>query len=478
MSTPAEPKKSKKKSGSKPPASITPEYIAEQRALREAKKAAKRQELIDQGLDPDAVAASQSGEGRFIKRPMLYVPYSVESKGVRVKIMTYNVLAQALIRRKLFPTSGNAVKWPRRSKVLLNEFKYYDGDILLLQEVDYVQYNSFWKSEMKKLGYETQYHRWGDKNHGVAICFKGSLFEMTDRMLIDYDREDSGELAPRTVTKNVGLMLALKFKDDITAEYPGTKKNGVLIGTTHLFWHPFGTFERTRQTYLILKKCKEFRQRVDTLQGGEWFHFFGGDFNAQPFDSPYLSITSKPIKYEGRARTVIECSTSFTFSKLREGIEDEDEEGGNIEKFGENQPKHPVPESFTPTEEQSKLVTQMEDLHNNLDVRAISLYSVGYKDVHPENAGLDNDANEPHISNWAHAWRGLLDYITLIARWDLKSSSRVNSIEEFEKVSEVRLRGFLRMPPGSEMTEHGQPHEGEYPSDHLCMMADVELLMT
>ncbi|CAM9018657.1 unnamed protein product [Wickerhamomyces anomalus] len=475
-----QPKASKKKKGSKNPAEITPEYIAEQRAKREAAKKAKKDALIAQGIDPEQVDTPP--DLRFISRPILKIPRDesdplFSKNGVNVKIMTYNVLAQALIRRTLFPTSGNAVKWFKRSQVLLSEFKHYNCDVLLLQEVDHVQFNSFWRSEFEKLGYGAVFNRWGDKNHGVAIFFRNSLFDVTDRMYIDYDKEESGNIPPRTVTKNVGLILALKFKDSILQEFPETDKKGILVGTTHLFWHPFGTYERTRQTYVILNKFREFINRVQVLQKGSWFHFFGGDFNAQPYDAPYLSITSKPIHYDTRCKTVIECSTSFQYSKLREGLEDEDEDGGNIEKFGENQPQHPVPDSFTPTEEQAQIVKDMEDLHNLQPMRAISLYSVAYKLLHPENSGLDNEKGEPEVSNWAHAWRGLLDYIFYITEWDLKSDSQVKSLSEFEQLTNVKINGLLRMPPGKEMTEHGQPHEGEYPSDHLCMIADLTLIL-
>lgn len=465
----------------RPPPNITPEFIAAQRAKREAAKQVKREALIAQGIDPDEMNIPT--DLRFIKRPMLSLPKltttscgSGKKNGLKVSIMTYNILAQALIRRKLFPASGNAVKWFKRSQVLLNEFKHYNSDVLLLQEMDWVQYNSFWKTELGKLGYESQYNRWGDKNHGVAVFYKSALFEMTDRMSIDYDKEVSGDIIPRTATKNVGLILALKFQKKVLERFPDTKKSGLLIGTTHLFWHPFGTYERTRQTYIILNKFQEFSKRVVLLQSGEWFNYFGGDFNSQPFDSPYLSMTSKPVSYDERCKRVIECSTSFQYSKSREGVE-EDEESGNIEKFGENQPKDPVPQEFEPTEEQSLLVEQMENLHNSLPMRALSLYSLGYKHVHPENSGLDNDKGEPEISNWAHSWRGLLDYICFITSWEVGTDSHVKSLEEFESLTQTRITSLLKMPPAKEMTNHGQPHEGEYPSDHLCMIAEVELLL-
>ncbi|SJM88827.1 probable RNA exonuclease NGL2 [Zygosaccharomyces bailii] len=464
----------KGKKGKKIP--VSPEHIAKVRAEREAARAAKREAMLAKGVDPECPPELQ-----FIKRPILQLHEDEPIKSFTFSLMSYNCLAQALIRRKLFPTSGDALKWYRRSQVLLNEFKHYNADVICLQEIDYIQFRSFWKEELAKLGYGVQFHRQASKNHGVAIAWKENLFTLTDKMLIDFDKELSGDIPPRTTTNNAGLLLSLKFSGEVIKKYGGNK-SGIIVGTTHLFWHPFGTFERTRQCYVVLKKIKEFLHRVNVLQNdndgdiSQWHPFFCGDFNSQPFDAPYLSMTSKPIEYTGRAKRVIECSTSYTFSKMRDGEEDADEEGGNIEKYGTGQPEHPVPDSYHAKPNEEELVRKMQDLHNSLDMRAISLYAVGYRKVHPENSSLDNDRGEPEISNWANTWRGLLDYMFYVRNWDFSDHKAVDSLESFEAESGIRIRGLLRMPPAKEMTEHGQPHEGEYPSDHLCILCNLELV--
>ncbi|SCU97196.1 LADA_0H05006g1_1 [Lachancea dasiensis] len=458
---------------------VSPEHIAEVRAKREAAKNARREEMIAKGLDPDCPPDLQ-----FIRRPVLALtPKDTPQKDFSFRLMTYNCLAQALIRRKLFPTSGNALKWFKRSQVLLHEFKYYKADVHCLQEVDYIQYQSFWKEEFAKLGCDSQFHRHGTKNHGIAIIWKRDLFTMSDKMLIDYDKESSGDIEPRTTTKNVGLVVALSFTKKVLDKFPQTQKRGILVGTTHLFWHPFGTYERTRQCYVLLKKMKEFQRRVQVLQGNngdvrnEWSSFVCGDFNAQPFDTPYLSMVSKPISYTGRAKTVIECSTSYTFSKARDGEECDNEDGGNIEKYGDDQPETPVPETFEATAAQAELVNRMAALHNSLNMRAISLYSVGYKHVHIENSGLNNDFNEPEISNWADTWSGLLDYIFLVKEWDFSERQTPDGIDKFQEENGINIKSLLRMPPAKELPDHGQPHEGEYGSDHLSMISDIGLVM-
>ncbi|ODQ44410.1 hypothetical protein PICMEDRAFT_18319 [Pichia membranifaciens NRRL Y-2026] len=467
-------KKKKKKSGKVPRNMITPEYIEEMRKQREEKKREKREALIKQGLDPDA----QINEANYLKRELLSIPRrGGEEDGeenrdsiITLKIMTYNLLAQALIRRKLFPDNGDILKWHKRSKVLFQELRDYDCDILCLQEVDFVQYKSFWRPELEKLGYQTKFQRGADKNHGVSVFFKHSLFNLVDTCLIDFDNEKSGDVKPRTITKNVGLILGLAIRND--------PSKLITIGTAHLFWHPFGTYERTRQTYVVLSKSKEFERRIQILHPEitKIWKFFAGDFNSQPYDSPYLSITSKPICYNDRCMRVIACSTSFQFSSLRNGGSGEEEEGGNVEKFGENQPKDPVPESYVATEEQQLMVKQIEQLHNDLPLRAISLYSMAYREIDPENSGLDNDRNEPFFSNWAHTWRGLLDYIFFVKEWDVKSDHRnIDSIPAFERENKVRLDKLLKLPHPKEMGP-GQPRENEYPSDHLCLIAQISLL--
>lgn len=481
-------KKEKKKSTkkSRDPATLTPEYIEEQRRLRQLKKDKKRQELLASGVDPDQLDVPD--DLRFKTRDFLSLPVD-HTDGFHVKIMTYNVLAQALIRRKLFPTSGNALKWSTRSQVLVAEFKHYDADILCLQELDHLQYGSFWKSQFEDMGYSSVFFRSDTKNHGVCIVFKKKLFVCEHRGYINYDKEASGDVTPRTVTQNVGLLALLEFTPEVLQKHPGISKNGLIIGTTHLFWHPFGTYERTRQTYLVLKKFKDFYNVHNTLLGNDrgFYSFFAGDFNSQPFDSPYLSITAKPITYSKRANDVLGCSLSYQYSKNRGVVEgageedgDEEEEGGNVEKFGKDQPRDPVPETFEATEEQLQKIEAIRTLHNELDMRAISLYSVGYKQVDPDNSGLDNERNEPVFSNWAHAWRGLLDYIFVISKWNAHEqdfSKSVDTVEEVTSNEGIKLTKLLRMPLPKDMGPEpsGQPRLGQFPSDHLCMMAEVVL---
>ena len=45
---------------------------------------------------------------------------------------------------------------------------------MCLQEVDKVQYEGFWVSQLEKLGYSTRFYRNNTKNHGCVIVLETS----------------------------------------------------------------------------------------------------------------------------------------------------------------------------------------------------------------------------------------------------------------------------------------------------------------
>lgn len=500
----------KRKGTKKPidPSKLTPQYIEEQRRIRNERKERERLEKEAKGIfdSPEPIE-------EFIKRPILQLQ-PLDNDRFSLKIMSYNILAQCLIRRDLYPTNGKILKWSLRSRILLEELRWYDPDILCLQECDKIQYLHFWQEELQKLGYDSKFYRYNTKNHGLVIAFKQDWFICRHQSYIKYDQEFEYEQneprlpEPRIVTNNVGFMCFLEFKPSLVQQYPYlAERNGMIIGTTHAFWHPFGTYERTRQMYILLHKFKEFQRVLTVIKGNKkpFYSFFTGDLNCEPFDAPYLSMTEKPVQYDGRAKNVLGCSLSYTFSKERaldSELEEEKDSSGGTEgsepsssdegklgleshEFGmsesettrPNNPLDPEPELFTTTKEQDELIQQLEDAHNGIDLRAISMYSAGYAVVHPENA--TESRNEPSFSNWVEKWSGMLDYILLLVPWsrDEDHTKKLDSPLSLEQYN-IKLTKLLKLPTAGEMgpKPNGQPRLNQYPSDHLCIMAEIQLL--
>lgn len=88
------------------------------------------------------------------------------------------------------------------------------------------------------------------KKHGLLIAYRGAKYSQISDRVVFYDEEEvrdgEGEKYRRGSsmwTKNIGSLVALKSED--------SEENGLIIATTHLFWHPRYTYERTRSAHLL-----------------------------------------------------------------------------------------------------------------------------------------------------------------------------------------------------------------------------------
>lgn len=224
----------------------------------------------------------------------------LRKKKDRFQFMTYNLLAQALVRRDMFPhASQKALRWKFRKQNLLQEFFDFGADLACLQEVDFWEETYF--PALTKAGYETVYYKNASKKHGCAIVWRKSRFEKVDQQTFEYDEHGQ----PTFTTGNIGLMVALKpatssnenpdpnadmilpedeengVEEDDSTAIPG----GILVATTHLFWRPDGSYERLRQASIFQEKIREWNKQLN------YTVLIGGDFNTTPRDAAYRAMT-------------------------------------------------------------------------------------------------------------------------------------------------------------------------------------------
>ena len=147
--------------------------------------------------------------------------------------------------------------------------------------------------------------------------------KLSDRVVF-YDEEEvrhgEGERYRRGVsfrTKNIGSLVALRSAD--------SEGNGLIIATTHLFWHPRYTYERTRspllsnlpsgqliyasrQVTILLREVVKFRNTINPnwsciIAGGTFLRVLHAtpakigisDFNLTPEDPGYSILVGNPI---------------------------------------------------------------------------------------------------------------------------------------------------------------------------------------
>ena len=102
--------------------------------------------------------------------------------------------------------------------------------------------------------------------------------------------------------------------------------------------------------------------------------------------------------------------------------------------------------------------------------------------MNKENTQLGSD--EPFYSYWGKYCRQLVDYIFVVPtindweHWVPSKNNKLKNIHEFSQTTHLRILALLQMPLRDDPELQGidQPNVGQFPSDHICMMADLELL--
>lgn len=303
-----------------------------------------------------------------------------------------------------------------------------------MQEVDEVKVESYWAPLLKDLGLVCKFHTFPKKPHGALIAYRESLLSLVDEVRISYDDDmDHSDILQLNTTRNTGFAVALQFRRDVTE---GETK-GVIIGNSHLFWHPDGSYERARQLGVLALELEKFGKKFE-----HWPILLGGDFNSSPDDIPYTFLIKRPAQISDippRTLDIFKRSVAYISTKQVD------------------------PEAIEHISLEARIKSLISLYQQIIDHDTISFYGEKYYSVHPENS-LASDYGEPAFSNWAHSWRGLLDYIFYFKPKNLKTP-------------QVRALQLLRMPLPTEMGEepNGQPREGQYPSDHLCIMATLSI---
>jgi len=143
--------------------------------------------------------------------------------------------------------------------MLHQEILSQNPDILCLQEVDRLEKLI---PVLESHDYSHFYAAGPTKKHGCMIAFKRRKFSKFSQHLVHYDQEEirlDGDSHARQgrsfCTKNVGLIVALGSTED--------DKRGVIVATTHLFWHPKYHYERTRQAGILVRAINKHRSDLD-----------------------------------------------------------------------------------------------------------------------------------------------------------------------------------------------------------------------
>ncbi|KAL1737944.1 Endonuclease/exonuclease/phosphatase, partial [Schizophyllum fasciatum] len=204
-----------------------------------------------------------------------------------IKVLSWNLLAQCLVRRKLFPTS-DCLKAAQREQMWYNELLCQDADILCLQETDRLDKLV---PLLEKAGYATHYRAGVRKLHGCLIAYKKDRFSLVGERQVFYDNEIVNEREGISEEAGIGKTFRTNNTAPIVALKENNGEGGVFVATTHLFWHPRYTYERTRQSAILVREVLRLR----ALLSKDWPCIISGDFNFQPDDPAYSLLVGDPV---------------------------------------------------------------------------------------------------------------------------------------------------------------------------------------
>lgn len=467
---------------------LSPADQAKQQARKEAKLAKK------------ALNAQQQAQGghndklSIIKREWVQVGTAQPDRDT-VRVLTWNMLAQTLVRRKLFPGS-DCLKFKDRGDMLAQELQSYPADIICLQEEDRLS-----EINLNLPNLVLVQARGPGKLHGCTIMYDSTKFNLKQKKVVIYDYErleedeeetpdedsDSKRRGGTRQTKNIGLILGLERKDD--------PSKGLVVATTHLFWHPQYSYERTRQALLLMRNVQSFKSQLDP----KWPIIVAGDFNTEPDEAVYHLLTHPTLPLTEPERAAFQFSSAIhpSLDKVGEALklkaqengqasetptpstgeeDDEKDDEGEDEKTEEEEIPTDRPKGTrvaTPTDGlldadsfQSKFQTLLGEsgirsaygssdwIGKDSERKTLTYKGRGGK------SEIDN--NEPSYTSTTAIWRLTLDYL-----FDFPPS--------VEGGVRVEPRKIL-LPHKTQHVEKGLPMKGICASDHTLLGVEYALI--
>lgn len=195
-------------------------------------------------------------------RPWLTLGQPTRSKpSCLFTVMSFNVLCDKYATRQLYGYCPNwALSWEYRRKVILDEIRNYNADIICLQEVETEQFYNYFFPELQRDGYDGIFSpksraktmSENERRHvdGCAIFFKKRKFSLLKKHLVEFNQlamsnaEGCDDMLNRVMIKDdIGLAALLQTKEeafDDNGHSMDSKDTNqpLLVCTAHVHWDP------------------------------------------------------------------------------------------------------------------------------------------------------------------------------------------------------------------------------------------------
>ncbi|KAH8196893.1 hypothetical protein TruAng_008948 [Truncatella angustata] len=207
--------------------------------------------------------------------PRMAVPLQegVSSSLERVRVLSWNTLCDRYATIATYGyTPAGALDWEYRRKVIMDEFRERDADILCLQEIAGDAFENFFCPELAKLDYrgvhypKTRVSHMRDKAEqglvdGCAVFFKNTKYMLLDKQLVDFrsmainrpDMKQTEDVFNRVMPKdNIGMFCF--FESRIT----GAR---FIVVNAHLCWEGHLPDVKAVQTGILMEQVTKMSEK-------------------------------------------------------------------------------------------------------------------------------------------------------------------------------------------------------------------------
>ncbi|XP_057327540.1 2',5'-phosphodiesterase 12 [Microplitis mediator] len=225
------------------------------------------------------------------------------------RVTSYNILADTYAdsdysRDVLFsycPPYALAIDY--RKLLIIKELIGYNSDIICLQEVDSKVYENDLQPSLSLLNYGGVFFAKGITSEGSAIMYDNKRFEILDHKgIVMSEGIESNLVFKDTWDKITNEDAKQRFKDRNTSilivvlKSLDNPKEILVIGNTHLYFHPDADHIRLLQSYFSLTACQDTADKIrQQYPEHNVTMMLCGDFNSTPVDGVYEFVTKNNI---------------------------------------------------------------------------------------------------------------------------------------------------------------------------------------
>eukprot|EP01059_Diplonema_ambulator_P035934 TRINITY_DN8701_c0_g2_i1.p1 TRINITY_DN8701_c0_g2~~TRINITY_DN8701_c0_g2_i1.p1 ORF type:complete len:619 (+),score=114.42 TRINITY_DN8701_c0_g2_i1:258-2114(+) len=228
------------------------------------------------------------------------------------RVLTYNILydgATVIYKTgaSMYPYANPEIlDQDYRKQLFMKEVSGFHPDVVALQEVAGSLHDKYLIPNLKVLGFDGEFlSKTGDTREGVSLFWRTERFakvavhkinlggetimeEIKNRAglepLIEYCNKDGNEKVKKVWEKTTTVALVVVLED--------IKGRKIVIGNTHLWFHPKGGHIRVLQLHVLFNFMKE----VGGAIGGDVGYVVCGDLNCQPTSSPHVYMTEGGVQ--------------------------------------------------------------------------------------------------------------------------------------------------------------------------------------